>query len=329
MIIKATVAIAAAAVSLAACARTVSTGSAECRAGTIVSIPVTVDEIGGVSTVVLAINADSTVMSGIDVVPGELADPAATLAADDGAGHTSVVITRMAAVSGGGELCRIRYRVREGTTDLYSDVALANVQLCAADGVTDLSAANPLAVSNGMVRVTADGEDGEAEVAIASDDGALTEDVEAVVRNALAATVAEHPEVASVKVKGEVDLIPITASLGIAPQIDILGTEATATYTRPSITITAFDPETGTVRIRVDPGEGNTIRAPLVSDYIHVYGTSDLGEKMRYIGNVEIDLSPYLKTETVGEAELTVDFGDYMFFKVKAETVIKEEGEVE
>lgn len=329
MIMKTTVAVAAVVVSFAACARTISTGSAECRAGASVTIPVTVDDISGVSAVVLAINTDSTVMTGITVVPGELADPSATLTADDGAGHMSIVITRLAASSGGGELCRIRYKVREGTADLYSDIAFANVQFSAADGVTDLSASNPVIVENGMVRVTATGEDGETDVTIASDDGSLTEETEAAVRDALVATVAEHPEVASVKVKGDVGLIPITASLGIAPHVDILGTEATATYTRPSITITKFNQSTGIVRIRVNPGEGNAIRTTPATGCIHVYGTSDLGEKMRYIGNVEIDLSPYLKAETVGEAEMAVDLGAHTFIKVKAEMVIKNDGDFE
>ena len=83
------------------------------------------------------------------------------------------------------------------------------------------------------------------------------------------------------------------------------------------------------MRIRVDPGEGNAIRAPVATGCIHVYGTNNLGEKMRYIGNVEIDLAPYLQAETIGEAELTVDMGSHTFLKVKAETVIKSEGEVE
>lgn len=326
---KMMIAIVAATLSLAVCARTVSTGSAECRAGTTVTIPVTMDDVSDAAMAIVAINADSTVLECTGVVSGDLAGDGGVMSASDGDGHTCVIIPRLVAKSDGGVLCHLKYRVREGTTDLYSDVALANVQVCAADGVTDISVSNPIAISNGMVRVTADGEDGDAEVAIASDDGDLPEDAEAAVRDALAETVLEHPEVASVKVKGEVDLIPITASLGIAPQIDILGTEATATYARPSIAIMEFDPATGAVRIRVDPGEGNAIRAPLVKGCIHVYGTSNLGEKMRYVGNVEIDLAPYLRAETKGEAELTVDLGTHTFLKVKAESVIRSEGEME
>ena len=323
------IAMVAATLSLAAAARIVSTGSAECRAGTTVTIPVTMDDVSDAAMVIVTVNADGTVLECAGVVPGDLAGDGGVMSASDGDGHTCVIIPRLKSVAGGGELCRLKYRVREGTTDLYSDIALANVQVCAADGVTDLSATNPIEISNGMVRVTADGEDGDSEVEIASDDGNLPEDAEAAVRDALSATVAEHPEVATVKVKGDTTFIPITASLGIAPQIDILGTEATATYARPSIAITAFDPTTGMVRIRVDPGEGNAIRAPVATGCIHVYGTNNLGEKMRYIGNVEIDLAPYLQAETIGEAELTVDMGTHTFLKVKAETVIKSEGEVE
>ena len=41
--------------------------------------------------------------------------------------------------------------------------------------------------------------------------------------------------------------------------------EATATYAAPALEIVAFDPKTRRVRIRVTPGEGNAIRAPLPS----------------------------------------------------------------
>ena len=329
MSMKMMIAMVAATLSSAVLARTISTGSAECRAGTSVTIPVTVDDVSGAALVAITVNSDSAVMTSLGATAGELADPASMMVVGGAEGRMCVVIPRLTTTSGGGVLCRLRYRVREGTTDLYSDVALANVQVCAADGVTDLSATNPIEISNGMVRVTADGADGDEEVEIASDDGDLPEDVETAVRDAIADTIAEHPEVASVKVKGEVDLIPVTASLGIAPHIDILGTEATATYARPPPTITEFDPATGTVRIRVNPGEGNAIHAPLVKGCIHVYGTSNLGEKMRYIGNTEIDLAPYLQTETIGEAALTVDLGTHTFLKVKAETVIKSDGEAE
>ena len=80
-------------------------------------------------------------------------------------------------------------------------------------------------------------------------------------------------------------------------------------------------PKTGRVRIKVSPGEGNHIRSALVTGCIHVYGTSDLSEKMRYISGTAFDLTPYLRSDTKGEADLTVSLGSYTFIKVKAESI--------
>ena len=83
------------------------------------------------------------------------------------------------------------------------------------------------------------------------------------------------------------------------------------------------------MRIKLDPGAGNSIKTMLATGCIHVYGTSDLTQKMRYISGTSIDLSPYLQSETKGEADLTVSLGIHTFIKIKAETLIKQEGEQE
>lgn len=54
------------------------------------------------------------------------------------------------------------------------------------------------------------------------------------------------------------------------------------------------------MRIRVVPGEGNKIVSELATGYVHVYGTSNLAEKMKYISKVGFDLAPYLRAETKG-----------------------------
>ena len=59
----------------------------------------------------------------------------------------------------------------------------------------------------------------------------------------------------------------------------------------------------------------STARAPLATGCVHVYGTSDLGEKMRYISGTAFDLAPYLKDVTKGEADLTVALGSHTFIK--------------
>ena len=73
----------------------------------------------------------------------------------------------------------------------------------------------------------------------------------------------------------------------------------------------------------------STARAPLATGCVHVYGTSDLGEKMRYISGTAFDLAPYLKDATKGEADLTVALGSHTFIKVKVETAAKREGDEE
>ena len=169
----------------------------------------------------------------------------------------------------------------------------------------------------------------EGSVEIVADSGTLPAATRAQVKSLLADELAAHAEVTSVTVKGDSALVAVAADLGIAPQLDVLGTEATATYQTPTLEIVAFEPTTGRVRIKVTPGEGNAIRAPLATGCVHVYGTSDLGEKMRYISGTAFDLAPYLKDATKGEADLTVALGSHTFIKVKVETTIKQEGEQE
>ena len=83
------------------------------------------------------------------------------------------------------------------------------------------------------------------------------------------------------------------------------------------------------MRFKVTPGEGNQIVSEIATGYIHVYGTSDLGSKMRYISSVGFDLSPYLKPDSKGEGVLNVTLGTHTFLKVKVESTPKLDGDVE
>jgi len=169
----------------------------------------------------------------------------------------------------------------------------------------------------------------EGDVTVSAESGELSPVVIAQIRKALASDLAAHPEVKTVVVKGDMDVIPVVVDLGIAPQVDILGTTASVTYAKPTLKIIAFDPATGSVRIKVTPGEGNTIRSVMATGCLHVYGTDDLKSKMRYISGVSFDLTPYLGESTRGEADLTVALGAHTFIKLKAETLIKKEGDIE
>lgn len=169
----------------------------------------------------------------------------------------------------------------------------------------------------------------EGSLEVVPETGSLEAGTIAAIRASLSSGLAAYPNVKRVVVKGEGAKIPVIVDLGIVPDIAVSGDTATVEYKSPSLTIVAFNPKTGIVRIKVTPGEGNSIRSQLVTGCIHVYGTDDLLKKMRYISQVSIDLSNYLREGTKGEADLTVTMGTHTFLKVKAETQIKNEGDTE
>ena len=117
-------------------------------------------------------------------------------------------------------------------------------------------------------------------------------------------------------------------SPSFAPALDETGT-LMLTYTMPKLEITSFDPQTGAVRFKVTPGEGNQIVSEIATGYIHVYGTDCLGAKMKYISQVGFDLTPYLKQATKGEGVLNVTLGSHTFLKIKVESVARQNGEEE
>lgn len=413
----------------AAVARTVSAGTRVANPGATVSVSVAVDSLADVGAAVVTVGYDPTVAVCLGVEAGAAADPKAMSYVDTESGQICVILSRFAQKAKGGEIFRIRFSIRDGTAGLFSDVTLLDVQLGAKDGVTDLSAADPLTVVNGMVRslaadaaaarleeafrvapqtalgtlalgaddglaADADGQPvrvsgavtaagpvpvdaplggwqtgtyallatptrglsfsladapdatvraetaggvttyfadvtvaGSVEIIAAS--GTLPAATRAQVKALLSDALAAHPDVTTVTVRGDAALVPVAADLGIAPQLDVLGTSATATYATPTLRIIAFEPQTGRVRIKVTPGEGNSIRAPLATGCVHVYGTRDLSRRMRYLSGTAFDLTPYLRDATRGEADLTVALGSCTFIKVKAETTTKQEGEEE
>ena len=122
-----------------------------------------------------------------------------------------------------------------------------------------------------------------------------------------------------VRVTGPKGLVALIADMGIAPNCTRNGTVIDAVYAMPEIKITSFDPSTGAVRIKVTPGEKNTIVSEIAMGYLHVYGTDDLSKAMTRIEKVGYDLTPYLKDATKGEAVLSVTLGTHTFLKGKVE----------
>ena len=167
------------------------------------------------------------------------------------------------------------------------------------------------------------------ELEVEFDGGELDAFALAAVPSSLKDTLSAYPALTRLVIKGKSDLIPVTVDLGILPFVSVDGNVATVVYTEPALRIEAFNPKTGLVRIKITPGDNNVIRNQMATGCIHVYGTSNLDEKMRYISHVSIDVSRYLKDATKGEADLTVAMGTHTFLKVKAELTNKKEGDTE
>lgn len=141
-----------------------------------------------------------------------------------------------------------------------------------------------------------------------------------------------YESASKIEVAGPAGSVALIADMGLAPAfpaaLDGTGT-LRLTYAMPTLRITSFDPATGAVRFKVTPGEGNTIVSEIATGYIHVYGTDNILEKMRYVSSVGFDLTPYLKESTKGEGVLNVTLGTHTFLKIKVEQEAKTDGQLE
>lgn len=242
-------------------------------------------------------------------------------ASDDGEG---VQVSQSVSASGAIPVRAPLYGWQTGRYTLMT-TPTKNLQFSLGD---DIDAVISSETINGMTSYYAD-VTVEGSLEIVPETGSLEAGTIAAIRASLSSGLAAYPNVKRVVVKGEGAKIPVIVDLGIVPNIAVAGDTATVEYKSPSLTIVAFNPQTGIVRIKVTPGEGNSIRSQLVTGCIHVYGTDDLIKKMRYVSQVSIDVSNYLREGTKGEADLTVTMGTHTFLKVKAETQIKNEGDTE
>lgn len=234
---------------------TVSTGSFVANPGAVVTAPVAIDDMKGLSYASVRLAYDSQVLVPLKTAEGSLrtvfdADFVTVGDLREGWISVSAFGRTNAAASVSGTVADVTFAVRAGTAGLYSDVTVTKVELGDTSGLRDVTADRTVTAASGMVRVM----------------GA-----------------------------------------------------ARVTYAMPTVRITSFDPATGRLGIKVEPGAGNAIVDELATGYVHVYGTERLGEAMHCISQVGFDLTPYLKAETKGEATLTVTLGAHAFFKVKFE----------
>ena len=124
--------------------------------------------------------------------------------------------------------------------------------------------------------------------------------------------------VRAIRAEGTDAAILAGLDLGIVPATTSEDGTLTARFETPTLRIVAFDPQAGTVRVRVIPADGATLARPLATGVLQVRAAERLGAAMAPL-EAEVDDIGYLEAATLGEAELTFSLGRNRFIKVVAE----------
>ncbi len=141
---------------LTAGARTVSVPTYVCNPGAAVTVPVALDEAGGLACATMKLTYDAQVLVPEKVEVGSLGaafgDEPVVSSAEAGVVFAGL-FSEKAVAAGGGTVAVVTFRVREGTEGLFSDLTVAEVTLGTADGLNAETRENPTHVVHGMVRV--------------------------------------------------------------------------------------------------------------------------------------------------------------------------------
>ena len=138
-------------------------------------------------------------------------------------------------------------------------------------------------------------------------------------KNLLRDLLAAHLDgVDEIRAEGTNAAILAGLDLGIVPATTSEDGILTARFEMPTLRIVAFDPQTGTARVRVIPAVGATIARTLATGVLQVRAAERLGEAMAPL-EAGVDATGYLDAATLGEAGLTFRLGRNLFIKVVAE----------
>ena len=123
--------------------------------GSILEVPLTLDNAAGLAAIQVQINFDPAVLDLLSVESGPLGDHF-ELSQGEGEGLVQLTYFRVEALAGGtGQLAVLRFRANPGAeTDLQSELALADVILSDETGVIDLNQKDTLGTHPGQVTVT-------------------------------------------------------------------------------------------------------------------------------------------------------------------------------
>lgn len=123
--------------------------------GSILEVPLTLDNAAGLAAIQVQVNYDPDVLELLTVKSGPLGD-AFELNQGNGDGFVQMTFFRAESLAGGsGRLAALRFRANPGAvTNLYSELAIAGITLSDSTGVIDLRQKDTLAMTNGEVTVS-------------------------------------------------------------------------------------------------------------------------------------------------------------------------------
>lgn len=137
-------------------ARTVRVENVICNPEAEVVVPVTLDDAQGLSVVSLILNYNAEVLTLTDVDQGDLKDVFSFdfTVVDDTPGQVEIISVSPADItdSVGGTLALLRFDVRKGTEEMYSDIALADVTFYEETMTVDMTDSSTTQPKGGMVR---------------------------------------------------------------------------------------------------------------------------------------------------------------------------------
>lgn len=123
--------------------------------GSILEVPLTLDNAAGLAAIQVQVNFDPEVLELLTVKTGPLGE-AFELSRGDGDGFVRLTFFRGAVLAGGsGRLAALRFRANPGAvTHLCSELAIAELTLSDSTGVIDLRQKDTLTMTNGEVAVS-------------------------------------------------------------------------------------------------------------------------------------------------------------------------------
>jgi hypothetical protein len=143
------------AVSAQAGSRTLSMPNYVANPGTFLEVPLSLDNAAGLAALRVQINFNPEVLKLLAVTAGPLGE-AFEMSQGEGEGFMQIVFARAESmVSGSGRLATLRFLVNAGAVqDLFSELAIADVNLSDSTGVVDLRQKDTLTITNGQLAVT-------------------------------------------------------------------------------------------------------------------------------------------------------------------------------